>query len=115
MDPTKAWNSSLVALTFLISMCVHSLGTWQSGQDARTPVVGLYPTTNPLRARPYSSAELVVNRYPEAIRQEYGKSVDETRWGSRVRNPDAMNLITVADVTEKLDAAFAQQGIEPVH
>jgi hypothetical protein len=37
------------------------------------------------------------------------------RWGQRVRDPDAMSLITVPDVVEKLDAAFAQRGIAPRH
>ena len=55
---------------------------------------------------PYYSQDLVVDKYPEAVRDELGKSVDKTRWGGRVRNPDAMNRIAVEDVQPKLDAAF---------
>jgi heptosyltransferase I len=69
-----------------------------------TPVIGLYATTNRWRAGPYLSQEWVVDRYPDALRAELGKSVDEVPWGTRVRSPDAMALITVEDVTERLDA-----------
>ena len=71
-----------------------------------TPVIGLYATTNPDRARPYLYPELVINRYPEAVHRKYGKSVDDVRWGTRVRDADAMERISVADVTGKLDQFF---------
>lgn len=73
----------------------------------RTPVVGLYATTNPDRAGPWFSREHVVNRYPEAARAEFGKSVEDLPWGTRVRNPEAMNRITVDDVLEKVRSALA--------
>ena len=76
-----------------------------------SPVVGLYATSNRHRTGPYNSQHLVVDKYPEAVRQELGTSVEEIRWGRRVRNPDAMNLITVADVRPKLRAAFEQQSV----
>jgi len=68
-----------------------------------TPVIGLYACTNPERARPYLSKGFVVNRYPEAIQQEYGKSVEELPWGSRVKKPEAMLLIKEADVCTMLE------------
>jgi heptosyltransferase I len=79
-----------------------------------TPVVGLYATSNRFRTGPYLSQHLVVDKYPEAVRQEFQKSVDELRWGQRVRNPNAMSLITLDDVVEKLDLAFHERGIAPV-
>ena len=68
-----------------------------------TPVIGLYATSNPGRTGPYLSRELTVNRYPDAVRKYIGKEVDALRWGRRVRHPEAMDLITVADVTAKID------------
>jgi len=68
-----------------------------------TPVVGLYATSNPRRTGPYNSQELVVDRYPKAIRREFSKPVDAVRWGQRVRDPDSMDLITVEDVNKKID------------
>jgi heptosyltransferase I len=69
-----------------------------------TPVIGLYATTNRWRAGPYLSQEWVVDKYPQALARETGKTVDEVPWGTRVRDPDAMSLIEVSDVTERLDA-----------
>ena len=68
-----------------------------------TPVIGLYATSNPERTGPYASLQLTANRYPDAIAAEFGKPVQELRWGQRVRDPSAMDLITVSDVTNKAD------------
>ena len=76
-----------------------------------TPVVGLYATSNRHRTGPYRSQHLVADRYPQAVERAFGKSVDEIRWGRRVRDPGAMDLITVADVTDRLAAAFREQGV----
>lgn len=75
-----------------------------------TPVVGLYATSNPDRTGPYHSRHLVANRYPDALARELGKTPDAVRWGRRVRDPEAMTLIRVSDVTEKLDRALAERG-----
>ncbi len=74
---------------------------------AGTPVIGLYATSNPARTGPYCWREWVVNHYPEALASETGLRPETARWGRRVRNPDAMQRITVDDVTERLDALLA--------
>ncbi|MCC5859271.1 MAG: glycosyltransferase family 9 protein [Ectothiorhodospiraceae bacterium] len=74
---------------------------------AGTPVVGLYATSNPDRTGPYLSRRWVVNRYPDAVRVAYGRDVDALGWGRRVRKRDAMEMITVQDVTERLEALLA--------
>lgn len=76
-----------------------------------TPVVGLYATSNRHRTGPYFSQHLVVDKYPEAVAREFGRPIETLRWGQRVRDPEAMSLITVADVIAKLDVAFAARGI----
>ncbi len=68
-----------------------------------TPVIGLYVTSNPQRTGPYLSQQWVVNKYPEALQEEEGKSVDEVSWGKRVRSAEAMKRILVEDVIGKLD------------
>jgi heptosyltransferase I len=73
---------------------------------AGVPVVGLYATSNRQRTGPYFSQHLVVDRYPEAVRREFGKPVEALRWGERVRDPGAMDLIRVADVLERVDAVL---------
>ena len=73
-----------------------------------TPVVGLYASSNRHRTGPWASQHLVVDKYPDAVRDEFGCDVSEIRWGRRVRNPDVMDRIEVAEVAEKLDTAFAE-------
>ncbi len=72
-----------------------------------TPIVGLYATSNRLRTGPYFSQDLVVDKYPQAVREEFDKTVEEIPWGARVRNPDAMDLLEIPDVTAKIDQALA--------
>ncbi len=68
-----------------------------------TPVIGLYATSNPQRTGPYLSQQLVVNAYPNAVHKYLHRRVDDLRWGQRVRHPDAMELIQVSEVTERID------------
>jgi heptosyltransferase I len=77
---------------------------------AGTPVIGLYATSNPDRTGPFVSRRLTVNRYPDAVEKYLGKSVGDIRWGRRVRHPDAMDLIEVADVTAKVDMVLGNPG-----
>jgi heptosyltransferase I len=74
---------------------------------AGTPVVGLYATSNRLRTGPYLSQDLVVDAYPEATRREFNKPVSELRWGERVRDPAAMDLIKVEAVIAMCVQALA--------
>lgn len=74
---------------------------------AGTPVLGLYATSNRFRTGPYLSQDLVVDAYPEAVRLEFGKPVSELRWGERVRDPAAMDLIKVDAVIAMSDQALA--------
>ena len=68
-----------------------------------TPVIGLFATSNPLRTGPYRSQQWVVNAYPQAMERFTGKRIDQVAWGKRVRDPAAMELITVDAVIENLD------------
>ncbi len=68
-----------------------------------TPVIGLYATTNPDRAGPYLSQQWRINRYPDAVRRFLDKSVEEVPWGTRVRDPGAMSLITSEEVVAMLE------------
>jgi len=70
---------------------------------AGKPVIGLYAASNPGRTGPYLSRERCVNRYPEAVRRYLGKDWRTIKWGTRVKHPGVMELITVADVCKKLD------------
>ncbi|MGI9235229.1 MAG: glycosyltransferase family 9 protein [Woeseiaceae bacterium] len=71
-----------------------------------TPVIALFATSNPDRTGPYLSRDLTINRYPDAVRKYLKRGLDELRWGQRVRNPDAMELITIAEVKGRIDEFF---------
>jgi len=70
----------------------------------RTPVVGLYATSNPARTGPYLSRDATVNAYPRAVKQFLGKEVADVRWGRRVRNAAAMELIQIDEVKSMIDS-----------
>lgn len=79
-------------------------GPLHMGTAVKTPVIGLYATSNPLRTGPYNDLDKVINAYPEAVKKEFNRSVSDIKWGRRVRSPDAMDLITVEQVTDKLQS-----------
>jgi len=85
-------------------------GPIHMGTAAGIPVIGLYATTNPDRAGPYLSQRWRVDRYPDALKQFDGLTPETAPWGTRVRDPKAMDCIKVADVTEKLDELVAAKN-----
>ena len=74
---------------------------------AGTPVIGLYATSNPRRTGPALGQQWVVNAYPEAVRRAFGVDESEVAWGRRVRDPEALSLISVDAVMERLDRLLA--------
>ena len=81
-------------------------GTAHLATAVGLPVIGLYATTNPDRARPYLSKEYVVNKYPEAVMDKYHKTVEDLPWGTRVRDEGTMDRITVDDIKQVLDKSL---------
>ena len=73
------------------------------GTAVGTPVIGLYACTNPDRARPYLSKDLVVNKYTDALAEKYGEMLVKVPWGTRVRDRGTMERINADDVIAKLE------------
>ncbi len=69
-----------------------------------TPVVGLYAATWARRSGPLGSLEHCVDQYPAAARQFMGMDAEQLRWGRRIERPGVMDLITVDQVVERVDA-----------
>jgi len=93
-----------------IVLCPDS-GPAHMATAADTPVIGLYATSNPDRTGPYNSRNLVVNVYADACRKFLGKSVDKLRWGQRIRDADAMGLIRVGSVNERIQQVLSENYI----
>jgi heptosyltransferase I len=72
-----------------------------------TPVIGLYAATNPARSGPYYSREWCVDRYDAAARRFRRRAATELPWTTKIEEPGVMDLISVADVIERLDALLA--------
>jgi heptosyltransferase I len=72
-----------------------------------TPVIGLYAATNPARSGPYYSRRWCVDRYDAAARRFMGRPAAELPWTEKIEQPGVMDLITPADVIERLDALLA--------
>ncbi|MEO1581552.1 MAG: glycosyltransferase family 9 protein [Pseudomonadota bacterium] len=107
-------KSSLKSLAALIRradcvICPDS-GPAHIASAVGTPAIGLYATSNPGRTGPVAQPEFTVDRYPDALKKYMDETVESVRWGQRVRHPDAMALITVEEVAEKLDQALRTQA-----
>lgn len=75
-----------------------------------TPVIGLYATSNPERTGPYSSRTLTVNEYPAALLRYERVNEAAAPWGKRVRDPQALGLITIDKVKQKIDQLIASKS-----
>ena len=71
-----------------------------------TPVVALHAVTNPCISGPYTFQHLVVNRYPQAVQKILGLTLEQHNWGTHVHGDEAMKLITVEDVMDRLSEIF---------
>lgn len=76
---------------------------------ARLPVIALHAATESARSGPYTSLAWCVDRFDAAARRYYGKPAAELPWGTRIERKGVMDLIEVADVSERLDALMASQ------
>lgn len=74
-----------------------------------TDVIGLYAATNPYRSGPYHSLKWCINRYPEAMMLSKKYSVNQSRWGRKLKFSGVMALITVDDVMAVLDRWFKER------
>jgi heptosyltransferase I len=68
-----------------------------------TPVLGLYAATNPARSGPYLSRRWCVDAYPEAARVYRGLEAQALPWGHKIEEDGVMDLISVDQVTARLD------------
>ena len=73
----------------------------------RLPVIGLYAATNPARAGPYYSRQWCIDKYDAAAQKFLGRPAAQIPWTTKIERPGVMDLISVGEVTAKLDALMA--------
>lgn len=76
----------------------------------KIPVVGLYAVAPSQLSGPYFSKETVVDVYEAAVREILKKDPANLPWVTRVHSDDAMKLISVTMVLEKIDKVFANES-----
>jgi heptosyltransferase I len=80
-------------------------GPAHMADDGRHAVIGLYAATNPQRSGPYYSRPWCVDRYGAAALEISRQAASALPWTEKIEKPGVMDLIEVADVTARLDAA----------
>ncbi|MDO6764325.1 glycosyltransferase family 9 protein [Agarivorans sp. 1_MG-2023] len=76
-----------------------------------TPVLGLYAHHNPQRTGPYHYRHYVVSVWQQLIEQEQGKAADQLNWRSRLKDPNAMQHITLDAVIEMFETIKQEQQL----
>ena len=75
------------------------------------PVLGLYAATRSARAGPYNSRQWCVDKYAEAALAYRGKSAAKLPWSTKIEEAGVMDLISVDEVTAKLDALLSMREV----
>jgi heptosyltransferase I len=72
-----------------------------------TKVLGLYGVAPPELTGPYNSQNLVLNKYPHALKVLKGKAQEEAKWGERVHHAQAMSFFEQEELSQKLQLALS--------
>jgi len=75
-----------------------------------TDVIGLHAASNPRRSGPYHSLRWCVDQYDAAARRFLNRSADELQWGTKIEYEGVMDLVSIDQVTERLDAWCAEKS-----
>jgi heptosyltransferase I len=75
-----------------------------------TPVIGLYAVAPSWLSGPYGAMEYCVDHFNEAVKDILHQDPESVPWKTRVHDPRAMQLITVAEVTSMLDSLMQDRA-----
>ncbi|MBD50436.1 MAG: hypothetical protein CMB08_00735 [Euryarchaeota archaeon] len=78
------------------------------GTCTGTPVLGLYAVTNTVRAGPYNSIDLCVDKYNIALEKFSQKKPEEANWRYKNNHKDVMSLISADEVIRQIDKFFSR-------
>ncbi|WP_028864323.1 glycosyltransferase family 9 protein [Psychromonas aquimarina] len=106
-------QTTLIELVALIRqadiLLAPDTGPTHMATMVNTPVIGLYAHHNPKRTGPYTQLNHVVSVYEELITRQTGKTISELPWRARVKDADAMQLISIESVTRMFDQIITEQ------
>jgi len=95
-------KTSLGQMLSILNICKFYIGpdsgSLHMANMLRIPVIGLYATSNPKRTGPYGNLNYTIDKYEEALNKFSNKTIDDAKWGERVREKNAMKLIMLDDV-----------------
>ena len=95
-------KTTLGQMLSILNICKFYIGpdsgSLHMANMLKIPVIGLYATSNPKRTGPYGNLDYTVDKYEEALNKFSNKTIENIKWGERVRNRDAMKLIKLNDV-----------------
>lgn len=100
--------TSIIAESDLV-VCPDS-GPTHIANALNTPVVTLFATSNKARTGPYRFLDHCADQYENNLKAYLNKSIDEVRWGARIRVADAMDSIVVSEVLEKIDILIREKS-----
>lgn len=85
-------------------------GTAHIGNAQSTPTIGLYAIAPGWLSRPYNYKHLLIDKFSPAVKQFLNKEPEQMPWKARVHHREAMNLIQVEEVLQKLEEALSQNS-----
>lgn len=104
----------------LIALCLlcaggHRTRLWDPtlASTQNTPAIGLYPHSNPMRAGPCHSFDLVANAYARVLTARGLEERTDT-WSYRLKGAQLMDEITVREVCSLIEIALKQPDL-PSH
>ena len=78
---------------------------------AGKPAIGLYGVTNTVRAGPYNSRDLCIDKYNEALLKYKGLESHQAKWRYKNNNKNVMSLISTEEVIKKIDKYFKERSV----
>lgn len=86
-------------------MLTPDTGPSHMGASMGTPVVALHAVTSSLVSGPYTYLDLVVDYYPQALKEVLKQNIQTHQWTTHVHGPDIMAYVPLEAVIHRLDKA----------
>ena len=105
-------KTTLGQMLSILNICKFYIGpdsgSLHMANMLKVPVIGLYATSNPKRTGPYKNLDYTIDKYEEALNKFSNKNISSAKWGERVREKNAMKLITLDDVKMMINKVLSR-------